>query len=678
MKPILYEANTTTFTNYGLGVLNDVVSCEVTEARNGIYELEMEYPIDGIHFEDITHSRIILAKPSDGASDQPFRIYHITKPMGGIVTISAEHISYQLGHIPCLGFNATTVAGALLGMKNNAVENCPFDFWTDKTNVIAYSQTVPASIRSRLGGTQGSLLDLVGGEYEWDKWTVKLHNHRGNDNGVVLRYGKNITDIEQEENIANTITGVVPYYLDNDGNLITLPERVVYSPNASHFPYKRTVVVDFSSSFDEPPTANQLRAKAEAYINASGVGVPTVNIKVSFVPLWQTEEYKNVAVLERVKLCDTVTVKFEKLGIEAQAKVVKTVYDVLTERYTTIEIGESKTSLSKQISELEFEMGEQLSSSDLERAIAAATNLITGGLGGHVVFNRNADGEPEEILIMDTPDTSTAVNVIRMNKNGIGFSTTGYNGPFRTAWTINGAFVAENITSGTLSGITITGNTIQGNTISGETISGSTISGTDITGGSISGTSISGGTVTGAVITNGTNWSLTANGHMTGRGVDIKNVDAQENYVAWNPNLPQMDMVSRHVTDDNGVTKPYYQAAIDYNGYRIIHNYLNLMSGTWRTNGSFAYYQADGFNINNSIIAETEYDAANDEITSRFRTDNVYTARSGDISIFNGPNEQSYSYEWRFQSDGTLALYDSSGNWLWYIDADGNKVVHQP
>ena len=476
MKPILFDEGTTTFTNYGLGVLGDVVSCRVTEERNGAYELEMEYPIDGIHYEDIKFSRIIYAIPSDGASAQPFSIYKISKPLNGIITVNAEHISYQTSRIPCNAFTASNVSAALQGLKNNALEDCPFTFWTDKSTEATYKQDVPASIRSRLGGTEGSILDIYGGEYEWDNFTVKLHESRGSDRGVTLRYGKNITDINQETNIANTITGVCPYAVDTSGNLIMLPEHVVYSPNAQNFPEPRDVVVDFSADFpNTTPTVEQLRANANAYINSSGVGVPAVNIKVSFVALWQTEEYKNIASLERVKLCDTVTVYFEKLNIEATAKVIKTEYDVLTERYNSIELGESRTNLSTQMVDLNSEIQDKPSASFMQQAINAATNLITGGLGGYVVMKKNANGKPEEILIMDTDDVTTAVNVIRMNKNGIGFSTTGYNGPFRTAWTIDGHFTADVIDSGTLRAIDINGVNITGSNITGTNITGSDI-----------------------------------------------------------------------------------------------------------------------------------------------------------------------------------------------------------
>lgn len=510
MIPVLFAENETNFTaNEGLGALSDAISCHVIEERNGQYVLEMVYPLSGKRYSDIKHERIIYAVPSDGTTAQPFRIYKISKPLNGKITVMASHISYQLTKTPCGPFTASNAPQALQGLKTHALEPCPFTFWTDKSTQANYKQETPAGIRERLGGVEGSILDTYGGEFEWDGYTVKLHNNRGADRGVVLKYGKNITDINQEENIENTITGVVGFWYQ-EGTLVQAP--AVYTENANLYPYKRTIAQDFTSEFETVPTVAQLTAKAQSYI--AGMGVPAVSINVSFVALWQTEEYKHIANLERVKLCDTITVEFEKLQIQAKAKVIRTDYDVLRDRYISIEVGDSRTDLSTQIATMNQEI--KRSGSIMQQAIDSATNLITGGLGGYVVMKRNANGKPEEILIMDTEDVQTAVNVIRMNKNGIGFSTSGYSGPFRTAWTINGAFVADFITAGVLraidiegvniSGATITGNEISGGTIDGTAITGGTIDGNQITGsaisgGTISGTTVTGGTVSGATIT---------------------------------------------------------------------------------------------------------------------------------------------------------------------------------
>ena len=467
MIPILYSADEINFTSNGLGRLSDCISCTVTEERNGQYVMEMVYPIDGAHFDDLTYSSIIKVLPSDGANEQLFRVYKISRPLNGKVAISAEHISYQLSFIPVSPFTASNCAGALSGLVSHSMETNPFTVWTDKETSATYKQTLPSSFRSQLGGVQGSILDVYGGEYEFDNYTVKLHASRGADNGVTLRYGKNITDIKQEENISNTITGIVPYWTDSEGNTVTGDAQ--YSENADNFPFMRTVIKDFSQEFEDAPTKAALEQYTRNYIECNDIGIPSVSIDVSFVALWQTEEYKDIANLERVKLCDTVTVEFEKLGISAKAKVIRTEFDVLKEKYNKIEIGEVKTNLVNTLSDIQQTAKESASTSFMQQAIAHASSLISGGLGGHVVINRNANGEPNEILIMDTDDKDTAVNVIRMNVNGIGFSTTGYDGDYTTAWTIDGHFNADFIKAGSINAIDIKGSHITGVLMEGST-----------------------------------------------------------------------------------------------------------------------------------------------------------------------------------------------------------------
>lgn len=458
MKPILYSPTAESFNNNGIGVLYDTISCNVTESRNELYELEMTYPITGAFFNEIHHSSIIKAKPFDGGEPQLFSVYKITKPINGRVTIFAEHISYRLSYIPCDPFTASDVDAALQGFSLHAFEDCPFTFWTDKTTVANYKQDFPASIRSRLAGSDGSILDVYGGEYEFDNFTVKLHNHRGADNGVVIRYGVNLTDLEQEESIEETITGIYPFWGSREdeeyGVLVTLDEGAIYSENADNFPYHRTVVMDFTNDFEEEPSQEDLRARTNKYITDNKIGIPKVNLTVSFIPLWQTEEYKNIAPLERVKLCDTVTVKFDKLGINAKAKVLQTKYDVLNERYTEIKIGEIKeTSLSDTITSMvttETDAVRTEVNSSLHNSITRATELITGAYGGYKVEHMDADGHIYETLYMDTDNMATAHNVIRINKNGIGFSVDGINGPYTNAWTIDGHLNASFIDSGIL------------------------------------------------------------------------------------------------------------------------------------------------------------------------------------------------------------------------------------
>ena len=454
MKPILFDKTATAFNTNGLGTL-DAITCIVTEERNGVFELEMSIAETSLHANEIEMTSIIVAKVPDKANKQAFRVYKITKPVNGVFTVFAQHISYQLSFIPTMPFAVTASASAcnqtLQALKTNAVESCPFTFATDVTTVASYKQEVPASIRSRLGGVSGSVLDQFGGEFSWDNYSVSLLAHRGvTTPTVTLRYGKNIIDLNQEENIESTITGIVPYWLSSDGKTsVTLPEKSIDSQYASSYPFKRTVPYDFSQDFEEEPTQAQLRAKAQAYMNAAGVGVPKVSIKLSFIDLANTEEYKAVAPMQQVKLCDFVGVYFEKLDISTTAEIVKVVYDVLTERYDSVEIGELRSSLSSTINA--NSQGVQALANNTRRMFSSystqvselvdeATAWLTSG-DGYVVATKDSNGNWKEILFMDTDDIDTATNVLRINQNGIGFSSTGVAGPYTQAWTLDGKMV---------------------------------------------------------------------------------------------------------------------------------------------------------------------------------------------------------------------------------------------
>lgn len=451
MIPILYDKTETEFKTLGIGPLSDAISCEVTEERNGSYELRMAYPITGVHYSDITNEAIICAIPEDGKDVQPFRIYKISRPINGKISVYAEHLSYQLSHIVVMPFTAHGAGNTLSGLIDNSIGDQPFSVWTDIANgTTEYNQIVPSSFRSRLGGVSGSVLDCFGGEYEFDQWTVKLHAHRGTDRGVSIEYGKNLVSVTQEENIANVVTGIVPMWKSNDGDtVVTLPEVLIESEYADRYTYKRNIVYDFSSDFQDQPTEEELRTKAESYVSSNLIGVPEVSIDVDFVALSDTEEYKDLE-RERINLCDTVTVRFAELGIDTTAKVVKTVYDVLGERYTKVSIGSVKASIVDTVNSIQQTQKED---SDTFKSFVASTlakqkEIMTGGLGGHVVVNY-VNGYPSEIVIGDTDNIETMKHCIVINKNGIGFSD-GYNADVSSAWTIDGKFSADYILTGTL------------------------------------------------------------------------------------------------------------------------------------------------------------------------------------------------------------------------------------
>ena len=459
--PILYSATEKSYDHNGIGILSDCVSCEITEESNGKFELYMEYPMDGIHFDGICDRAIIKSDVDQFRDPQLFRVYEISQPINGIVAVSAEHISYDLSGIPVSPFSANSVASALSGLKSNAVVDCPFDFWTDKTTQANFKVSVPSSIRSRLGGVEGSILDAYGGEYEFDNYTVKLHNKRGSNRGVAIRYGKNLTDIQQDRNCSNIATGVYPYWSgDVDGNtvFVELPEKIVNAPGTYNFVKIRTL--DLSSEFETQPTVEQLRSRTERYIKNNSIGVPSVSLKVSFAQLEQSEEYKHLKLLERVSLFDTVNVEFPALGVSATAMAVEIVYDSLSKKVKSVKLGSVRANISDTIANQQQEIQKAPTKSDLQLAKESATAWLTNGKG-YKVERRDEFGNVVDTLYMDTPDIDSAVNVLRIGQSGIGFSNSGVNGPYESAWTIDGKFNADFIAAGMIYGMLIKSGSIK-------------------------------------------------------------------------------------------------------------------------------------------------------------------------------------------------------------------------
>lgn len=353
MIPILYNPSEvesiTDFANFGVGVLRDTIKCLVTEERNGLFECEFSYPITGEHFSEITPDKIVKAKSNDYANPQLFRIYRATKPINGIAKFYAQHISYDLGLNPVTPFEVQGVdaTAALKSILNHCYYQHNFSAISDITTVSNLSFSEPRSARNCLGGVEGSVLDVYGGEYEFNNFTVILHSARGQDNGVTILYGKNLTDLKSDVNLGSTYTSVYPFVKDEEGNVITLTEKVIETPSHSSFGEPRTLVLDLSDKFEtgEQVTEARLRALTNEYISRNDISGIKQNIEVSFVQLWQSKEYESMANLERVQLCDTVTIRYSELGVSTKAKVVKTIYNTLSEKYEKLEIGSIKKRL---------------------------------------------------------------------------------------------------------------------------------------------------------------------------------------------------------------------------------------------------------------------------------------------------------------------------------------------
>lgn len=456
MIPILYKQDA----KAKIGWLAEASDCQCTEERNGVFELEFQYPMLGRYAAELVIDRYVKAKPNANGKNQFFHIRKVSKPINGMFTVSCEHISYALSGYPVptvsASGNAQVAINAILtAAKNQLGKDTGFSVATTDITLSSSIALTNVSARAALGGVSGSVLDVYGGEYEFDNHTIKLHKARGKDRGVRIAYGRNMTELKCDIDMDSAYTGIYGY-VKNDNVDLHSYKAVTNSSGIN----AKTLIRDFSSDFsggDSKITQSGLDSAVAAYAAANDINSPTVSMTVSFVDLSQSPEYASFSALESVSLCDTVQIYHKDLNINIKAKVIKTVYDVLRERYTSIDLGSPRANfadvIKQTVNEAKDLRGQLVSAkSDLtaayEKAIADATAAITGNSGGYVRLNPSQN--PQEILIMDTPDISTAKNIWRFNLSGFGHSSGGYSGPYKTAVTQDGHIVADFIDTGIL------------------------------------------------------------------------------------------------------------------------------------------------------------------------------------------------------------------------------------
>ena len=409
MSPIL--SNTFPVVGNGLGGLPDAIECVVSHEINGIYELQMRYPVTGQHFEEIEIGRFIMAKPDDLTDAQPFRVYRITKPLNNVVTVYARHICYDMQGIVVEPFSAGSLTEAFQTIPTVLTPANSFNFQTTRSVASGIEITEPRPLWKLLGGQEGSLLDVYGGEWDFDGYDVKLVTQLGTNRGVTIRYGKNMTDLEQDATIEAAYSGVYPFWYDEETEtLVTLTEKFVTVPGA--VVTNRVLTLDCSDDFDTQPTEQQLRDRANAYISANSIGNAKTSWKVSFVSSTGYED--DLRLLEQVQLGDTLGVHYDRMGVDATARAVKTEYDVLAGRYKAVTIGRVKQSLAQIIVEQQERTESQFAGvkSDIEHAVDGATDFIRHG-EGYMRFIYNAADELTEIVSLDDPDITQALSVWR-------------------------------------------------------------------------------------------------------------------------------------------------------------------------------------------------------------------------------------------------------------------------
>lgn len=404
MIPILYDTNETVFISNGLGRLRDMISCVVTEERNGIYECDFEYPVTAEDFRDIQIGRIIGATHDDSGDVQPFDIVSFSRPIDGVVTFHCTHISYRQSYLTVTGSNINSLSAAFT-LLGNAQPNNPFTYETDKvsTDYLASADGAPKTVRSMLGGIEGSILDAYGGEYEWDKFRVILHSARGQQRNFSIRYGVNMLDYNEEYDSSGTYSSCIPYW--TDGTTTVVGDRQD-SGGSTVTGRGECVPLDVSDKFDtseSTPTKAQVESMGLSVMNSKNPMIPSQNIHVEFVRL-QDMGYENLENLLECKLCDTINVIFPFYNTSGQFKIVKTVWDVLADRYESMELGDLSVTLAEALG---VSNGGGLAGSSTE---VADDYVVEQGISGIWTYRKWASGIAECWGCQDIPSTTYSAN----------------------------------------------------------------------------------------------------------------------------------------------------------------------------------------------------------------------------------------------------------------------------
>lgn len=352
MKPILYDAGETAFASNGICRLYECTECTVVEERNGIYECDFEYPVDGVNFGMIKCGRIIAVWHDDTKTMQPFDIVSCSRPIDGVVKFHAVHVSYrQTGLVVRTdGGKVYSLTDALAVLKNDSTPAPnPFTYETDfdSTAYLPAVDGVPRTARQLLGGVDGSILDTYGGEFEWDKFTVRVLKARGVQRDFTIRYGVNLLDYQEDIDYMGTYASCIPYWKGNVNGVDTfIIGDVVETGAVTYNGRDDCAPLDLTEKFDASPTKAELENMAASVMRSKHPYLPSQSIKVDFVRL-NDMGYNGFDALLQCNLCDIVTVVFPQYEMRGQFKIVKTVYDVLEEKYTSMELGTLSTTLAQ-------------------------------------------------------------------------------------------------------------------------------------------------------------------------------------------------------------------------------------------------------------------------------------------------------------------------------------------
>lgn len=343
MKPVLHDENVLSAENYGFGTLSDALECTVSCEENGTYDLTLQYPVTGIHAEELLERRIISAQPSSYENRQLFRIYRISRPMNGRFQVSAHHISYDLGNCIVKPFSAKTLKETIRKLNENIVGDCNFEISAGYDNEKAFSVAKPMTVRAAMLSNNSSIADTYLGYWEFDGLKCTLRLKEEVNRGAVIAYGLNLVDVTQEKNIDNVYTHVYPYWANAQKGKFYALDPIKASEIEG---YKKIYPLDLTSYFQKAPSDESMRKATTDFLSKNQIGKIEPSLTVSYVQLEKTVEYKdqkNKVILRG----DTVEVRYLRLGVNVLARVTKTDYDVLHDRYASIYVGKASEKLAR-------------------------------------------------------------------------------------------------------------------------------------------------------------------------------------------------------------------------------------------------------------------------------------------------------------------------------------------
>ena len=662
----------------GLGTIQPL-ECTVTEELNGIYECEFTVLTTDKHYEDLKNSGLIKVTVGDG-SEQIFRVYFISEPINFVVTVKAQHISYDLSKIVVKPFTATGAVNIKNQLVSHILGSYPFTTWTDISNTTStFALDIPRSFRECLGGYEGSVLDVLRCEYEWDNLTVKLHARRGADNGVRIAYGKNLTDFVQEQNNENVYDGVYGYAVVDE---VTYEASNYFNKTGATTP--KILNVDFSSDYEtgQVPTAADLLSKATTYAQNNPIEVPSVNIKIDFIPLWQTEEYKDILQLERVSLGDTVHVYFDKLNVEASARVIKTEWNVLTNKYDSIELGDAKANMNTVInSVVNTAVDDKIGNLDIdvgyiENDLNDLGKLIINGLGLYFTREELATGG-YRFYLHNQPTLANSDIQYYMSANGLMVSTDGGQ-TWNAGFNAQGEMILQALSTITLRALEIYGSFLRFGDVNSNYIDVAPYSINDVPQGvSFDGSGYVRLQPQEAFIVNnkavgGSNnyntFTMSKNGSSSQNYIALTNYDDLHNYLIAN----WVYMYSHYGTNSSNITGLSNFATST--GTRYTANTFSLETYSTRSMIALRNYNQNSSNLanyiemtvganSNNIIIRNQDSSANVQnyISMNSSTATLTVWSSSDIYI---------------NSDGAVRIYSGSGQDIQIVSADSLKLSY--